>query len=597
MKTLYSLAIPGWRSASALLFVLLAALVSPLARGQSEAPVLRPGYWVEIKDSKLRDVGPAVSPGGNLAKVVDAWSGAALDTKRDRLMVWGGGHSNYAGNEVYAFDLHEFRWLRLSDPSPADDSKEAVYPDGQPRSRHTYDYLEYVPAWDRLVSFGGSGPWPRGGGEFTREISEFDLAERRWVTGERAAVPPGGSMIAALAQVDPATGNVFFVPGARGAMLRLDPVTGKWEGGWERSRLTAHATGAIDPERRLLVAVGLGNRAGNRQALSWDLDRRGAPTDLTELTQGDTEVERAIAPGFVYHPPTRRFVAWIGGTDLYTLDPETWRWEKVPAAKDNEVDPGPQSPRGTYGRFQYVPRLDAFVLVNSVDQNVHLIKPDFSGLKVAADDRAGPPVVELSAIRSASDPSDALLLSWSAYGANHCEAAGSWTGSRKPFGSERVVATGQGVRYSLICAGNHGSAEATATDPGAAVPVISLAAEPRAVNAGEATTIRWQASGAGLCNARNAWHGPRAGAGSERTPVLLEDSTFELICDDGARPTFARVRVQVVQAKTQNSAESSTPGKTADEGGIGTMDLMAHAMLMVLGTFAALRNGQLRATT
>jgi len=34
-----------------------------------------------------------------------AWSGGALDTKRDRLVIWGGGHADYYGNELYAFYL------------------------------------------------------------------------------------------------------------------------------------------------------------------------------------------------------------------------------------------------------------------------------------------------------------------------------------------------------------------------------------------------------------------------------------------------------------------------------------------------------------
>jgi len=47
-----------------------------------------------------------------------AWSGGAFDTTRDRLVVWGGGHADYPGNELYVFDLGTLRWQRLTDPSP-----------------------------------------------------------------------------------------------------------------------------------------------------------------------------------------------------------------------------------------------------------------------------------------------------------------------------------------------------------------------------------------------------------------------------------------------------------------------------------------------
>jgi hypothetical protein len=114
----------------------------------------------------------------------------AYDSRRDAMLVWGGGHSDYAGNEVYAFDLRTQRWQRLTEPSVADRARAPTYPDGQPRARHTYNYLEYVPALERLLCFGASGPWPGGGGEFSREVLEFDVGERRWTSGTRADVPP-----------------------------------------------------------------------------------------------------------------------------------------------------------------------------------------------------------------------------------------------------------------------------------------------------------------------------------------------------------------------------------------------------------------------
>ncbi len=81
--------------------------------------------------------------GGRLGRRITAWSGAALDTNADRLLVWGGGHADYSGNEVYAFDLRTLRWTRLTEPSAVDRSR-GHYADGNPRSRHTYDYIEFV---------------------------------------------------------------------------------------------------------------------------------------------------------------------------------------------------------------------------------------------------------------------------------------------------------------------------------------------------------------------------------------------------------------------------------------------------------------------
>jgi hypothetical protein len=38
--------------------------------------------------------------------VISAWSGATVDTKRNRMIIWGGGHNNYWGNEVFSLNLN-----------------------------------------------------------------------------------------------------------------------------------------------------------------------------------------------------------------------------------------------------------------------------------------------------------------------------------------------------------------------------------------------------------------------------------------------------------------------------------------------------------
>jgi len=40
------------------------------------------------------------------------------DTKSNRLIIWGGGHGDYFGNEVYGLDLNNMTMSRLTEPSP-----------------------------------------------------------------------------------------------------------------------------------------------------------------------------------------------------------------------------------------------------------------------------------------------------------------------------------------------------------------------------------------------------------------------------------------------------------------------------------------------
>jgi hypothetical protein len=329
------------------------------------------GQWMEIPDSALSAVAAKPSPGGAIAKIT-AWSGAALDADGCRLFVWGGGHSDYAGNEVYAFDLQVLKWERLSEPSVPDRSRAPLYPDGQPRARHTYNYLEFVPAIGKLVSFGGSGGYPTGGGEFTRELATFDPKQRQWVTGELSPVPSGGNMIGANARVDPRTGNVFFLASQRTGPMRYSPTEDRWAPAGSRTYVRVHATAAIDSQRGQLVLVGSGTRSP--QVIRWPLDRPGNAVDMRGVTTGDKDIETAYGPGFDFHRPSGRFVAWAGGSDVYVLDPDGWKWTRQTPAPGNVASPGQQLATGTYGRFRYVPELDVFVLMNGADRNVFVYR-------------------------------------------------------------------------------------------------------------------------------------------------------------------------------------------------------------------------------
>ena len=337
-------------------------------------PEIPPGCWYEIEGSSLAASGVlAESIAGSEGSVrrITAWSGAALDPASSRLYIWGGGHADYAGNEVYVFDLETLEWRRLSDPTQPDRERTDQYGDGTPRSRHTYDYIEFVPAVNRLISFGGAALYPYGN-TATRRISEFDPAARSWVTGRRTDVPGGGNMIGAHARLDPVSGDVFFLAGQRAAPARYSPANDQWREGWGRAYVRVHATAAIDPQRRLFVLIGSG--AGAPQAFKWDLDRPGPVTDLRGVTTGDKEAEQAYAPGFDFHRPSGVFVAWSGGADVRVLDPKAWRWTLRRPACGNRIVPGPALSTGTYGRFRYVPALDLFVLMNGVDRNVLLYR-------------------------------------------------------------------------------------------------------------------------------------------------------------------------------------------------------------------------------
>jgi hypothetical protein len=345
----------------------VAATLAMLASVVPADPVddLKPGEWYEVPNSHLDAVKPAVdAPGAEgVRAVMNAWSGGAFDTKRDRLIVWGGGHGDYSGNEIYTFDMAALKWTRETDPSRdvGGDEKSGVYPDGLPRSRHTYNSIQYVPAADRFCVFGAAGLYPSGQTGSARTDC-FDFGAKAWSRLGDAKTYG----IAAFSAVDPITGAVWA---GKGTLTRLDPAAGTWGAQTEYDNdieWTNYLTMEADPKRRLLIAVGAG------KVYRWNLAATGGIRAESLATIGGSSVIGAGAPGLAYDPVGERMVAWSGGPDVYSLDPDAKAWTRH--ARTGGAVPTSAEPNGTYGRFRYSAKRNVFVLVNRTYENVFLFR-------------------------------------------------------------------------------------------------------------------------------------------------------------------------------------------------------------------------------
>jgi hypothetical protein len=413
---------------------------------------LQPGEWYEVPNSQMSAVDPcparncSYSATDGQSAVIAAWSSGAFDTSRDRLLVWGGGHADYAGNEVYAFDLNALSWSRLTNPSdpPAPDVPYA--PDGQPTSRHTYDYVQYVPSIDSMCSFGGAAFY-LSGQTGTSHTDCYNFATQRWEQHPDDVIL--GEYIGSFSAVDPTTGHAWS-HGCMGltSLAEFDPVADAWishGGTWtdQNNYYSYELTAAIEPIQHLLVAVG-----GN-QSFIWDLSDAGDIAGQAITTTGDTSMVEAGSPGFVHDSASGLFVAWNGGTDVYTLDPSTWAWTHVPPAASNTVTPTAAAATGTFGRFRYSPAHNVFVAVNAVDEDVFVYR-------LTNDAGVPPPSVQLVAAPAVIDAGGTSTLTWSTVNASGCTASGAWTGPQPTGGSQEVGPLFATSTFHLTCTGAAG---------------------------------------------------------------------------------------------------------------------------------------------
>jgi len=363
---------------------------------------LKPGHWLEIPGSEMVRVqvdackSTAVTnayerigtgAAGCNPDGIMAYSGGVYDTRRHRLIVWGGGHSAYAGNELYAFDVVGSRWMRLTDPSPPlleyefdKNAKKSIpvsppwhdtnYPPA-PVSVHSYDQMEYLPEQSLLFSAGGSTF--SGSGYATALTWLFDLAKSDtsgWSQAEPMPKDKGLYEYNMSTAYDPVSKKVIMRGYVRGGTF--DPVAKSWKVGNATLPTRKIGTvGELDPKRRKLVLIGQGSAEQYAVSSTGEL---GPPEPLAAT--GDKEIEQCYAPGFVYDAKADRLVAWCAKGDVYSLDLERRVWTRHSAKSDVVPgDPGntPQI-RGTFGRFRYMPEYNAYIVVNGTRQNVFVYR-------------------------------------------------------------------------------------------------------------------------------------------------------------------------------------------------------------------------------
>lgn len=343
---------------------------------------LEPGQWYEIPNTAIdqvlvrRDMAPENGGVSGPGSVVKSWNGAAFDGR-----FWyfhGGGHRDYSGNEVYAFDLAELSWARLTDPSPFvyknpetgawDAPKNQAHPcprvpdldgDGMfdaPVPGHTYDSIVYSPKTESIFLWTQVAYCAGGNGWSGAPIWEFDPKTKAW-TGH---TPANSKRIEGYrsAELDPATGNIVLV--SRGRISIFD-VERKEYSSMSNVRSTgSDGTAVVDPLRRLFI---LSDRAGVRSA------RLGNGSKAGNL---ENRVKRPAfnqTAGPAYNSRDKNIVYWSGDRRIFTLEPETGEW----VLYENRGGEAPTRSR-PYSKFIYIDALDVFAAYGHPNKGIWLYR-------------------------------------------------------------------------------------------------------------------------------------------------------------------------------------------------------------------------------
>jgi len=324
-------------------------------------PVLAPdaianlgvGQWLELPNTKIRSVWPGT--GGDALSIVTGWSGGTVDTTRGRLLVWGGGHNDYAGNEMYALDLASMSIQRVIEQSPQIGAANCstALPDGTPAARHTYDGMAYIAHADRFFAIGGSLSRC---GYADGTTWTYDFGAKKWTMSDKKNV---GAAFGIMAEYDPATKLVFVNNTGGFYAYNFDTDTYTALGGLS---VDYHLTATIDTKRRKFVMMG----TDGVKVIDLSTYRM-----TTMATTNTPSLVNDASPGVAYDPVADRIVAWSGGSNVYALNMDTGVWTQVATGA------GPTAAavsQGTFGRWAYIPGYRVFALINGIDQNAWVFR-------------------------------------------------------------------------------------------------------------------------------------------------------------------------------------------------------------------------------
>lgn len=365
--------------------LLSATLAMLLTATASEAATLpETTGWSQLPNTQLRSVCAAEEGFGQISgntgcdAITSAWSGGAFDTKRNRLIIWGGGHSDYYGNELYAVNLDTQTISRITDPglpkAPSSPCASSIAGGTQPNSRHTYDGVEYIASRDKLFAFGGSLACDSG--NFGKDTWTFDFATMKWQQMNPAGPIPAGDA-GMMTAYDPNSGLVYLhdrinlytynVDSNAYTRISADSVAIGWD---------LNAT--YDPKRKKFVIVGWDETQGAGRVYTYDVGAGASVTAKSINTSGGSTVIATQSPGLAYDPGSDRIVAWSEKSPnvIYSLNLDTNQWTTTTYSGG----PAPAG-NGTNGRLRYAPSQGVFVLANKVDNNVYVMRMGPAPLK------------------------------------------------------------------------------------------------------------------------------------------------------------------------------------------------------------------------
>tara|TARA_R110002095_G_scaffold101165_3_gene88949 strand:- start:575 stop:1894 length:1320 start_codon:yes stop_codon:yes gene_type:complete len=341
--------------------------------------------------------------------ITETWNGAVFaDYFGDSgsMVIFGGGHNDYFGSDVHAFNLATRQWSRISDGYVSGKVNEygagaiyadGCYPDGSPLPPHTYGYVQYDPVANDYILFKGQ----RQLGPEVEPIAiphMLNLDTLRWRRGPKhpdAELKSGG-----WTAWDPKRrilwgnsgddGNTFIGYSPDGQ--NKDGTFGSW-GACQASKLpnsADHNAMAYDPAQdRLIIAEHKKSRLLSINPAALDEPIRSLISCPTTAMHPYASLEYAPTMNALIYCSAANAgelfcIRKDGSSNIADPNRATCSWEGITAAT-NQLNPitdaaktsqHPTNLKQTFGRFRVASYdgVDIGILIRHIDSPVYAIK-------------------------------------------------------------------------------------------------------------------------------------------------------------------------------------------------------------------------------
>jgi hypothetical protein len=353
-----------------------------------------PQGWTTLSNTSLINVAPANGFNGdayqftaNFAGIFNAWNGAIWDNSDGFLTIFGGGHTDYAGNEVYRIKLNARTGtdgtptptpVRVKDPdTPTTNGSgtctETLASGADPNSRHMYDGYGFDPTRHQMLITGDSLT-ASSGSCTSNHIWILDLNTLTW-SDKGALLPTGGQgkLVAYnaaddryyihnakdLLVYDPKLGTVTSLTGTNGSDLNPGSSTG-----------LPYLKAVIDPDDKVFFILGTAPGVGLVSKYI-DISSGSSYTLQTATLTSCSGISSLSNFGMVWNPDTKKIVAYPhNGDTIYVLD-----WS-TKTCTTHTFTGGPSAnalSNGVLGRFQYMPQQKAYIVCTDVNANCRVL--------------------------------------------------------------------------------------------------------------------------------------------------------------------------------------------------------------------------------